>query len=188
MSGHFARKYTDQQRNAVIEERARTGDTYGAIVARLAAGNLVYEGEPVPAIEMDSYYAGELCRQHARKMSGAKTSGLSAMAHGDAMESIRVRLLALTEHDMKKQERKAKAGKEVDPARIQALAKAAREISHLDPDAAPGTRKAPPGARKGSGTTSGGANGTTPSSGLAGEIMRDHKASAARAHETNEEE
>lgn len=186
MSGHFVAKYSDTQKAAVIAEKERDPKaTYGEISRRLAAGDIFLDGEPVEPIEMDPYYIGQLVRDHRRKVRGEVDSGLSKMTHGDAMEAVRKRLLALTEYQLAREERKMRnkggsAAKDIDPTKIQQLARAAREIAHLDPDPVRG-RKPAPGARKGS-EPSGGTNGTTPTTGLAGEIMRDHQASAASAH------
>lgn len=188
MTGQFQRKYSDTQRAAVIAEREATGDSYKKIAARLAAGQITYEGEPVPAVDMPHYYVGELWRAHVKRLRGVQLAGLGKKDHHDAIEAIRQRLLAVTELELKKLETVAarEHGKGViDPKRIQDLARAAREIAHLDPEKV-GNRVPQPGARKGTGTTSGQGNGTTPTTGLAGEIMRDHRESAARAHEVDE--
>ena len=190
MSGHFVAKYTADQKAAVVAEKERDPKaTYAEVARRLAAGEIVMDGEPVEAVEMDPYYIGQLVRDHKRKVRGEVDSGLSKMAHGDAMEAVRKRLLALTEYQLGREERKmARKGgngqKDIDPTKIQQLARAAREISHLDPDPVRG-RKPAPGARKGT-ESSGGTNGTTPTTGLAGEIMRDHNASAASAHDVED--
>lgn len=173
--GIAERKYTDEQRQAVIHARVERRLT-GAVVSALAAkGELEnVAGERLPAFEIAKDYVYGLGAQEERRRSGARTSALVSQPPEDAIEELRRRLVEVLDRESLRlvgsSRQYPKRALDVEQARK--VGRAVRELAAMP---APGERGVQPG-RTAQGAPAG--EGTSKRSTMAGQLIAAAQGSA----------
>jgi hypothetical protein len=140
MSGPFARKYTDEQRDAVIAARLDRGIKLRRVVELAESGDLAAGLEP---FTMPISTIASLARDEHRRRTGKTPSKVAELEPRDAIEALRTRLVSLADSELAILEKK-RAGTR-DPAKGREIAKLVREIQAIpgrkqDPRPGPGQR------------------------------------------------
>jgi hypothetical protein len=167
----FDRRYTDAQRDALVEAYVDRGVRPARRVAELAAaGELTHNGEPVERFTVPVSTVRSLARDARRHRHSTAT--LDSLAPRDAVERLRLRLIRAIDRELNRVERRQRAGEPVKGEELRQLARAQRELAQI-----PGLRDPLPPApgAKVNGVREGGET----RGGLAGPMMRDLRSNGA---------
>jgi hypothetical protein len=164
MSGAFVRKYSDEQRDAMIAARLDRRIPYRRIIELARSGELVPGLEPFdPPIST----IASLARDARKRRMGGKVSQLAQLPPRDAIEALRRRLLNSADAMLQAEEKRKPEQRSADRQRD--IARMAREAAALKP---PADAAAPAPGAKTNGTQ---AEGPT-RSGMAAEILKANRA------------
>lgn len=169
-------KYSDAQRLAAAHAVEDLGLTPAEAVAAASAGRLTYDGKQLPAFDMPRTSAATYARRLRERRLGEATGDMAQQPPRDAVETLRKRLVNLADRELGALER-SKTGS-VDPERLRQTARAVREIAALPGPTDP--TPAAPGAR-----TNGEQHGGQTRGGLAGPLLKDHRATTGRGGRVN---
>jgi hypothetical protein len=161
----FDRRYSDAQRDALVEAYVDRGVRPARRVAELAAaGELTHDGEPVERFTVPASTVRSLARDARRHRHS--TAALDSLSPRDAVERLRLRLIRAIDRELNRVERRQRAGEPVKGEELRQLARAQRELTQI-----PGLRDPLPPApgAKVNGVREGGET----RGGLAGPMMRD---------------
>lgn len=158
MSGPFDKKYTDAQRRAVEHAYLDAAIRPATEIPRLAAaGQLVWEGQPVEAFAIPYATVLDIGKAEERRRTGRARSQLANQPHKDAVEILRCRMVSLLDHETSRLERAQRTAKN-KPIEAEQLRKVGRALRELASMPEPGTR----GVRPGSTTRAGAPTGESP--------------------------
>jgi hypothetical protein len=171
MSGAFNPRYSDREREAVVEAYEDRRIRPARRVAELAAaGELEFDGERLEAFEIPVSTVRSLARDARRRRTGEPPSDLLTESPRDAVEALRRQLINTADEMLKAENRKKPERR--DPERVRQIARAAREIASLPGPTDP--RPPAPGAKVGGVRDGGQTRG-----GVAGALLADHRAGGA---------
>lgn len=141
----WERKYSDQQRRAVIQARLERGLPAKAVSELAARGELVaLNGDKLEPFEIPEGTVYSYGRNAESRRRRAATSTLADQPAQDAVEEIRRRLVAALDHEtMRLDERRRR--KPNEPSDAEQLRKCARALRELAAMPAPGERGRQPG-------------------------------------------
>lgn len=163
--------YTDPQRDAVERAWLERGIRPARRVAALAAAG---ELEGLDPFTIPEATVRDIGRRARKRQAGEVRSALAQLPHRDAINTLRVRLLAASDRELERLERRQRAGRDVPGEELRQIARAVRELAALPGPDDP--RPVPPGqrdpARQGP-DKRGERNGGPTRGGLAGAILRD---------------
>lgn len=175
MGGAFDQTLTDEQREAAGLRYADTEDTGVEVVRKAAAGELTLRGEPVGAFEVSPSYVAQLGNRLKKQRLGKTASKTADLPHRDAIEVLRRRLIAVAESVIEDLEKKAaKDPASLDLERHRQAVRCVFEASKL-PTA---SSAAPPSKDT---RDSNGRKGPHTEGGMAGALLKEHRAQAAPA-------
>jgi hypothetical protein len=182
MSGPWDAKYTDEQKEACALARIDGGRTARRVAEMAAAGELRLKGEPVGVFDISPNYVNQLGQKLKRDRSGKTASKVAELPHHDGVEVMRRRLMAGADLMMAAWEKAAeKHPEKADTERHRQITRCVLEASKLpgpgDPRTTPHTAIDPATGKR----------GTETRGGLAGALLKDHRAEAAQEtqHHTN---
>jgi hypothetical protein len=161
MSGAFVRKYTDDQREAMISARLDRGMTFRRVVEVARAGELTApDGTRLEPFDPPISTIASLARDAKKRRMGKQVSQVAQLPARDAIEALRRRLVnaadAMLEHELKRPLEKR------DPERLRQIGRCVREFAAIpaqkDPTpTAPGSKQ---GGERNGGATQGGIGGS----------------------------
>jgi hypothetical protein len=162
----FHERYSDEQREAIaaayVDRRIRPARR---VVELAAAGELMWNGQPLGPFETNASTVRSLASAHARRRAGLARSELAVAPPQDAVEALRRRLVNAADAGVTAIERKQKRSRgEVSFEELRQAARAVREISALPGPNDP--RPPAPGAR-----VNGRRDGGATRGGLAGQLL-----------------
>lgn len=142
----FTKVWSDTQREAVQQAWfvAKIGNM--AQIARLArAGELTFEGQPVPAFKVPDATVRDWINGEIRRRQGRDQTELARKPAEDAVEELRRRLVSLIDTDTLRLEKHARERRAtpIDAEQIRKLARATRELAALPGPGEPSRHKAP---------------------------------------------
>lgn len=173
MPDPFAPKYTQRQRDALAFAYLDRGIRPARRVVELAAaGQLELDGEKLPAFTTNQNAVRDFAAKLRKTRDGKTASTLADAPPRDAIETLRRRLISMTDGCIAIEERRKPEDR--DPERIRQLARATREIAALPGPSDP--RPAAPGQRK-----DGKREGGETRGGLPGPLLADHRRTAGKA-------
>lgn len=173
--GTFTPIYSDDQRDAILQAGVAEGlRPIRVICERAAAGTLLLKGEPVPAFNVPESTVAGIVRTATRKREGKAPSKLAELPTGDAIESLRRRLVNAADAQLAATEKAISRSKGAKATAAQCeelrqIARAVREIAAIPgPKGEPATAR-PPGATIPGETKN---DGGPTRGGLAGSILK----------------
>lgn len=176
MSGPFDEKLTDEQREAAALRYLDTEDTGREVARKAGAGELTLRGEPVDAFDIAPSYAAQLGLKLKRQRTGKATSKVADMPHRDALEVLRRRLMSVGESAVAALEKQA--AKDAEKLDLERLRQAGRVLIELGK--IPGPAETRPAQQ---GRDVNGNRDTPTRGGIAGALLREHRASAEPAQD-----
>jgi hypothetical protein len=177
MSGPFDEKLTDDQREAAGLRYIDTEDTGKEVARKAQAGELTLRGEPVGAFEIAPSYAAQLGARIKKQRLGHTASKAADLPHRDAIEVLRRRLIAVAESVVADLEKKAaRDPANLDLERHRQAVRCVFEASKLPTATSP----APPSEHT---RDTNGQKGPRTMGGMAGALLKEHRAQTAPAQD-----
>ena len=186
MSGPWDAKFTDEQKEAVAIARVDGGRTARRVAEMAAAGELTLRGEPVGAFNISDRYVNEIGKRLERDRTGKTASKVAELPHRDAVENLRLRLIAGADAMLTAWEKQAaKSPEKADTERHRQIVRCVLEASRLP---GPGDKRPAPDTSK----DQQGKSAPRTVGGPAGALLKEHRRTApaqeAHTHSTQDGE
>lgn len=165
--GAFQRKWSDEQRDAMVSARLDRGMTYRRVMELATAGALTApDGSKLAPFKPPLSTVASLARDEKKRRMGRQTTQLAQLEPRDAIEALRRRLLSAADTVLQVEEKKAPEKRDLD--RMREVGRCVREFAAIKAPSDEPSRK--PGQRE---------NGRQPEAptrtGMAGALIAAHR-------------
>lgn len=173
----FDTKYTTEQREAMVYYYDERGYSAPQIVRLAKAGELRWKGKGLASFgPKESTIRAEVSKVRRRR-EGKEKRDLASLPPRDAIEALRRRLLNVADAEMEYEEKKKPGSR--DLKRMTEISRLAFEASRV-----PGPKEPRPAQGQAPGID--GRKGPVTRTGLAGDLLKDHRASVGRPLNTDQ--